>query len=93
MTLSLLKIVAVFCVIVGIYLVLEEQIDVTLKSKKAKGQSGDRQSRFLQSLTGAHLDDQLIEVLLMISSCLKAGRNLDQAFELVAISSPPPICN
>lgn len=89
-----IKILAVLGVIIGIYFFLEEQMDLSFDpSKSAKGKGDSNRSKYLQSVTGANLEDQLIEVLLMISSCLKAGRNLDQAFELVAVSTPPPICN
>jgi len=37
------------------------------------------------------LDDQLVNALLILSGSLKAGRTLQQAFELVAISLPSPI--
>lgn len=87
-----IKILAVLGVIIGIYFFLEEQMDLSLDPEKMKDQATGK-SRYLQSVTGANLEDQLIEVLLMISSSLKAGRNLDQAFELVAVSTPPPICN
>jgi len=74
--------------------VLEEQLDISFDpSKINKDKDPTGRSRYLQSVTGANLEDQLIEVLLMISSCLKAGRNLDQAFELIAVATPPPICN
>lgn len=89
-----IKILAVLGVIIGIYFFLEEQMDLSFdptKGSKDKGESN--RSKYLQSVTGVNLEDQLIEVLLMISSCLKAGRNLDQAFELIAVSTPPPICN
>jgi len=90
----LVQVVALVGILLGLYFFLEEQVDAVLggkRSRKNAGQPG--QPRFLRSVTGANLENQLIEVMLMISSCLKAGRNLDQAFELVAISSPPPICN
>ena len=87
-----IKILAVLGAIIGIYFFLEEQMDLSIDPNKGKDSSGNT-SRYLQSITGANLEDQLIEVLLMISSSLKAGRNLDQAFELVAVSTPPPICN
>ncbi|NCB40612.1 MAG: hypothetical protein EOM80_17770, partial [Erysipelotrichia bacterium] len=87
-----IKILAVLGVIIGIYFFLEEQLDLSMDPTRAKDKAAGR-SRYLQSITGANLEDQLIEVLLMISSCLKAGRNLDQAFELIAVSTPPPICN
>lgn len=88
---STVHVLAILAVIIGIYFIIEEQMDLSLKidAKDSK----DNKSRYLQSVTGASLEDQLIEVLLMISSSLKAGRNLDQAFELVAVSTPPPICN
>jgi tight adherence protein B len=41
--------------------------------------------------TVAILEDQLVNALLILSGSLKAGRTLQQAFELVAISLPPPI--
>lgn len=89
-----IKILAILGVIVGIYFFIEEQLDINLNSDKMEGKEGEgSNSGYLESVTGASLDEQLIEVLLMISSCLKAGRNLDQAFELVAVSTPPPICN
>ncbi|MBU1108690.1 MAG: type II secretion system F family protein [Candidatus Riflebacteria bacterium] len=89
-----IKILAILGVIIGIYFVLEEQLDINFDPSKAgKDKDGSGRSRYLQGVTGANLEDQLIEVLLMVSSCLKAGRNLDQAFELVAVSTPPPICN
>jgi tight adherence protein C len=89
-----IKIIAILGVIVGIYFFLEDQLDLSLDLKgAAKDKEEGRRSKYLQSVTGASLEDQLIEVLLMISSSLKAGRNLDQAFELVAVSTPPPICN
>lgn len=87
-----IKILSILVVIVGIYFFLEEQMDMSLNPEKMKEKTAGR-SRYLQNVIGANIEDQLIEVLLMISSCLKAGRNLDQAFELVAISTPPPICN
>ena len=78
----------------GFYFFIEEKLDISLNPAKMEGKEGDAaNSGYLESVTGASLDEQLIEVLLMISSCLKAGRNLDQAFELVAVSTPPPICN
>ncbi len=86
------KILAILGVIIGLYFFLEEQMDLSLDPNKGK-EAGSGRSKYLQSITGASLEDQLIEVLLMISSSLKAGRNLDQAFELVAVSTPPPICN
>ncbi len=89
-----IKIIAILGVIIGIYFFLEEQMDLSLDLRKAgKDKDESSKSRYLQSVTGATLEDQLIEVLLMVSSSLKAGRNLDQAFELVAVSTPPPICN
>jgi len=93
---TVIKIFAMLAVVVGIYLVLEEQLDIT-GLKRRKGAHPDdpktsRRSRFLLGITSASLEDQLIEALLMISSCLKAGRNLDQAFELVAVATPAPIC-
>ena len=39
----------------------------------------------------ALLEDQLVNALLILSGSLKAGRTLQQGFELVAISLPPPI--
>jgi len=87
------KVLGILVVILGIYLFLEEQMDVTLKNRAVGRSGGSHKIRIIQSITGASLEDQLIESLLMISSSLKAGRNLDQAFELVAISTPPPICN
>ncbi len=39
----------------------------------------------------ATMEDQLVNALLILSGSLKAGRTLQQAFELVAISLPPPI--
>ena len=39
----------------------------------------------------AVMEDQLVNALLILSGSLKAGRTLQQAFELVAISLPPPI--
>ena len=90
----IIKVLAIIGVIVGIYFFIEEQLDINLNPAKMEGKEGDAaNSGYLESVTGASLDEQLIEVLLMISSCLKAGRNLDQAFELVAVSTPPPICN
>ena len=89
-----IKVLAIIGVIVGIYFFIEDQLDINLNPAKMEGKEGDAaNSGYLESVTGASLDEQLIEVLLMISSCLKAGRNLDQAFELVAVSTPPPICN
>ena len=89
-----IKVLAIVGVIVGIYFFIEDQLDINLNPAKMEGKEGDAaNSGYLESVTGASLDEQLIEVLLMISSCLKAGRNLDQAFELVAVSTPPPICN
>jgi len=41
--------------------------------------------------TVTELEDQLVNALLILSGSLKAGRTLQQAFELVAISLPPPI--
>ncbi|RCK79478.1 MAG: Flp pilus assembly protein TadB [Candidatus Ozemobacter sibiricus] len=95
----LVQVLALVGVGVCVFLFLEEQMETALTSRRARkaGAGGTgapgAATRLLRSVTGASLDDQLIEVLLMISSSLKAGRNLDQAFELVAISSPPPICN
>lgn len=90
----IVKVLAILGIIVGIYFFIEEQLDINLNSAKMEGKDGENaNSSYLESVTGASLDEQLIEVLLMISSCLKAGRNLDQAFELVAVSTPPPICN
>ncbi len=90
----IIKVLAIVGVIVGIYFFIEEQLDINLNPAKMEGKEGENtNSGYLESVTGASLDEQLIEVLLMISSCLKAGRNLDQAFELVAVSTPPPICN
>ncbi len=92
--LPIIKILAILGGIIGAYFVLEEQLDISFDpSKISKDKNGSGRSRYLQSVTGTNLEDQLIEVLLMISSCLKAGRNLDQAFELIAVSTPPPICN
>ncbi|PKL41553.1 MAG: hypothetical protein CVV41_18355 [Candidatus Riflebacteria bacterium HGW-Riflebacteria-1] len=89
-----IKILAILGGIIGIYFVLEEQLDISFDpSKISKDKDSGGRSRYLQSVTGTNLEDQLIEVLLMISSCLKAGRNLDQAFELIAVATPPPICN
>ncbi|MGM0599794.1 MAG: type II secretion system F family protein [Candidatus Rifleibacteriota bacterium] len=89
-----IKILAILGVIVGIYFFLEDQLDLSLDLKKSgKDKDDSRKSKYLQSVTSTSLEDQLIEVLLMISSSLKAGRNLDQAFELVAVSTPPPISN
>ncbi|KAF1080723.1 MAG: hypothetical protein GQF41_3133 [Candidatus Rifleibacterium amylolyticum] len=92
--LPIIKILAILGGIIGVYFVLEEQLDISFDpSKIGKDKDPSGRSRYLQSVTGANLEDQLIEVLLMISSCLKAGRNLDQAFELIAVATPPPICN
>lgn len=92
MLFATVKILAMLAVIVGIYLVLEEQMDISgLRRRKAAQAGGPDAGK--KSVTGAQLDDQLIEALLMISSSLKAGRNLDQAFELVAVSTPAPICH
>ena len=92
--LPIIKILAILGGVIGIYFVLEEQLDINFDpSKMSKDKDPSGRSRYLQSVTGASMEDQLIEVLLMISSCLKAGRNLDQAFELIAVSTPPPICN
>ncbi len=88
-----MQILVVLIVVIGIYFFLEDQMDLSFDPTKSKDKGDGTKSRYLQSVTGANLEDQLIEVLLMISSCLKAGRNLDQAFELVAVSTPPPICN
>ena len=41
----------------------------------------------------ALLEDQLVNALLILSGSLKAGRTLQQGFELVAISLPAPISN
>ncbi len=84
----------IIAILLGIYFYVLEKVDINLNPAKMEGKEGDAaNSGYLESITGASLDEQLIEVLLMISSCLKAGRNLDQAFELVAVSTPPPICN
>ncbi|NLI78553.1 MAG: hypothetical protein GX442_19195 [Candidatus Riflebacteria bacterium] len=96
MSANLTLLIQVICILgvgVCLFLFFEEQMEVALTSRRARRAGQTNQPRFLRSVTGANLDDQLIEVLLMISSSLKAGRNLDQAFELVAVSSPPPICN
>lgn len=90
--LPLLKVLAVIGILLGIYFFIEEKMDLTLKYDKDKGEV-DNQTNFSNNIIGTTIEDQLIEVLLMISSCLKAGRNLDQSFELVAVSTPPPICN
>lgn len=91
---TLLKVMAILAVVVGIYLFLEEQVEMTMRKRKSKGQGGSgKKPAFLHSITGASFDDQLIEALLMINSALKAGRNLDQAFELVAVATPAPMCN
>ncbi|MBF0410683.1 MAG: type II secretion system F family protein [Candidatus Riflebacteria bacterium] len=88
------KIIAFLAIFIGIYLVVEEQIEIVSgKKRKEQDPSGLGGKKYLKSLTNKTLDDELIEALLMINSSLKAGRNLDQAFELVAISTPPPICN
>lgn len=79
-----------------VYFYLEDQLELALASRRLRNQGLDKKnisSKLFRNLTGATIDDQIIEVLLMISSSLKAGRNLDQAFELVAIASPPPICH
>ena len=39
----------------------------------------------------AELEEQLVDALLILSGSLKAGRSLEQGFELVAKSLPPPI--
>ncbi|MBP5467936.1 MAG: type II secretion system F family protein, partial [Candidatus Riflebacteria bacterium] len=84
----------IIAILVGIYFYVLEKVDINLNPSKMEGKEGEAaNSGYLESITGASLDEQLIEVLLMISSCLKAGRNLDQAFELVAVSTPLPICN
>jgi tight adherence protein C len=89
-----IKILAILGVVIGIYFFLEEQMDLSLDLRKSAQDKDEKsKTKYLQSVTGASLEDQLIEVLLMISSSLKAGRNLDQALELVAVSTPPPICN
>ncbi|MFZ2957016.1 MAG: type II secretion system F family protein [Candidatus Ozemobacteraceae bacterium] len=94
LVLVVLKIFAVLAMIIGFYLILEEQMDVRgLKKKGRRGTPGEDGPRGAASITGSTLDDQLIEALLMISSCLKAGRNLDQAFELIAVATPAPICH
>lgn len=77
------QVVVIVLVMVGIYLILEDYFITPGKRKKIP---------FLKSQAG-NFDDQLIEALLMISSSLKAGRNLDQAFELVAASTPAPLCD
>lgn len=92
-SISITKLITVVLVLIGVYFILEEQFDVSFAGKKGEKGPSSASSRFLQSLTGHNLDDQLIEALMMISSSLKAGRNLDQAFELVAVSTPAPICN
>ena len=91
--LTLLKVMAVLAVIVGIYLFLEEQIEISMHARRSKSQGDAGRPSILRSITGANFEDQLIEALLMINSSLKAGRNLDQAFELVAVSTPAPLCN
>lgn len=90
--LSAIKVLAVLGVLVGLYFIIEEMMDMSLSIDSSEGDD-ESKSGYLQKVAGISLEDQLIEVLLMISSCLKAGRNLDQAFELVAVSTPPPICN
>lgn len=92
--LTIIKILGIVVIMIAIYLFLEEQMDASLSSKRP-GSGGDKSSKplFGQAFGAASFEDQLIEALLMISSSLKAGRNLDQAFELVAVSTPAPICN
>ncbi|MBF0544425.1 MAG: type II secretion system F family protein [Candidatus Riflebacteria bacterium] len=90
----LFKIIALLAITIGIYLVVEEQIEIIGgRKRREQDPTGLGGKKFLRSHTNKSLDDELIEALLMINSSLKAGRNLDQAFELVAISTPPPICN
>ncbi|MFC1746138.1 type II secretion system F family protein, partial [Candidatus Riflebacteria bacterium] len=50
-------------------------------------------SWFSQKRRKAGFENQLVESLMIISSSLKAGRNLEQAFELVALSMPSPTCD
>ena len=88
-----IKVLAIILVLIGIYIFIDDQLDISLNSEKMDEKDDNKKGNYLESIAGASFDDQLIEVLLMISSCLKAGRNLDQAFELVAVSTPPPICN
>lgn len=90
--LPIFKVLAVIGILLGIYFFIEEKLDLSLKYDKDKNEV-DNRSSYAENSTYSSVEDQLIEVLLMISSSLKAGRNLDQAFELVAISTPPPICN
>jgi tight adherence protein C len=78
------QVAVAIAIFIGIYLILEDYFDTPPKDSK--------RVPFLHKFRG-NFDDQLIEALLMISSSLKAGRNLDQAFELVAASTPPPLCD
>ena len=91
------KVVAALAVIIGFYFIAEEQLEVSSSHKRRSGPSGvgggSLRRRLIEKLTGGGFEDQLIEALLMISSCLKAGRNLDQAFDLVAVSTPAPLCD
>ena len=87
----LFKLIALIIIVLGVVLYIEEKLDIPLYYDKQKNEV----SRRVDSIKNKEnkIEDQLVEVLLMISSSLKAGRNLDQAFELVAISTPPPICD
>jgi tight adherence protein C len=78
------KVAVLILVAVGLYLIAEDYFD--------SPPAGKKRSPLLAKFRG-EFDDQLIEALLMISSSLKAGRNLDQAFELVAASTPAPLCD
>lgn len=90
---TLVAVMGILVLIVGIYLFLEQQVDESMHRRRSKGPADGKKKAFLHDIMKASFDDQLIEALLMINSALKAGRNLDQAFELVAVSTPSPMCD
>lgn len=90
---TLAVVMGILVFVVCIYLFLEQQVDESMHRRRAKGPADGKKRTFLQNIMKASFDDQLIEALLMINSALKAGRNLDQAFELVAVSTPSPMCD
>ncbi len=85
-----LQATAVLLLFLGIRTIVLNYIGVSPNQKDSEDKS---KSPYAKVMSDATFEDQLVEALLMISSSLKAGRNLDQAFELVAISTPAPICN
>ena len=62
-----IKVLAIIGVIVGIYFFIEDQLDINLNPAKMEGKEGDSSNGgYLESVTGASLDEQLIDNIVKI---------------------------